>query len=280
MMLTVNRTVSSTSDAGAVLAGAGGFLATDPLAHNLTLTLLTERATCGDPGRYWTVSDVDVVGVALQSPTTMPLVVTPFPHHAIRALADALVAAGVELPGVTGEAGTAAAFAGRWSEQAGVGATPESGMRLHQAGHARGPHGVPGWLRPAALTDRDLLIDWVSAFSTDIGEPTDRADALVDRRLPAGCFWIWDHDGPASIAALTPAVAGAVRVQAVYTPPGHRGHGYAGATVAALTQAVLDDGHRPLLYTDLDNPLTNRIYRRIGYHAVSEHLRYRFSPPT
>ena len=35
--------------------------------------------------------------------------------------------------------------------------------------------------------------------------------------------------------------------------------------------------HRFNLYTDLGNPTSNSVYRRIGYRAVAEGLRYRFA---
>ena len=35
-------------------------------------------------------------------------------------------------------------------------------------------------------------------------------------------------------------------------------------------------GHRCILYTDLGNPTSNSVYRRIGYRAVAEALRFRF----
>jgi predicted GNAT family acetyltransferase len=32
-----------------------------------------------------------------------------------------------------------------------------------------------------------------------------------------------------------------------------------------------------VLYTQLHNPQSNAIYRRLGYQPISEHLRYEFS---
>jgi predicted GNAT family acetyltransferase len=37
-----------------------------------------------------------------------------------------------------------------------------------------------------------------------------------------------------------------------------------------------NEGYRCILYTDLGNPISNSVYRRIGYNAVAEALRYRF----
>jgi predicted GNAT family acetyltransferase len=66
------------------------------------------------------------------------------------------------------------------------------------------------------------------------------------------------------------------RVQAVYTPPDRRRRGYAGATVGAISRASLDRGLRCVLYTDLSNPVSNSVYRRLGYRAVTEVIRYVF----
>lgn len=78
------------------------------------------------------------------------------------------------------------------------------------------------------------------------------------------------------MATYSKPVEGAVRLQAVYTPAERRHSLYAGACVAALSQILLDRGYHCLLYTDLGNPSSNSIYRRVGYSAVAETLRYRF----
>jgi ribosomal protein S18 acetylase RimI-like enzyme len=66
------------------------------------------------------------------------------------------------------------------------------------------------------------------------------------------------------------------RVNYVYTPPERRGHGYASACVATLTQQLLDEGvPRCCLYTDLSNPTSNKIYQAIGYRPVCDAAEYR-----
>src|SRR5437763_1026403 len=78
-------------------------------------------------------------------------------------------------------------------------------------------------------------------------------------RLAYGGITIWAADGvPVSVAGRTRAVAGMVRLGPVYTPPELRGHGYAGAAIAVVSQAALDAGLREVvLYTDLANPTSN-----------------------
>ena len=62
-----------------------------------------------------------------------------------------------------------------------------------------------------------------------------------------------------------------IRVGYVYTPRELRGRGYASATVAEVSQRMLDSGLRfCVLYTDLSNQTSNAIYQRIGYQVVQE----------
>lgn len=271
---------------GDVLARASAFLASRPVLHNLVLTLLCARAAAPEPGRYWTATAGDeVVGVVFQSPSTFPATLTPMPTAAVDAAAAAvatdLADAGVVLPGVSGEAATAAAFAGAWTEIRGAAAEPVEGQRIYEVDHVVAPTGVVGRFRQAVASDRALLVDYMRRFHEDVGgigpSPSDPA-VIVDRHLPAGRFFIWDDDGgqPVSVAGHSEPVAGVSRIQGVYTPAEHRGHGYASACVAALSARVLAAGHRCILYTELANPTSNRIYRSIGYRAAAECLRYEF----
>ena len=269
--------VTRTDDAAAVLREAREFLHARPAAHNLVLTLLHARADAPEPGRYWTVTGTEgVEGVAFQSPLDYPATITPMSPEAVVAVVDAIADEGTALPGVTGEAASAARFAGQWTERRHVPAIPTGGMRLYLLGELDEPDGVPGHLRVAGADDLDLLAGWMIRFNEDAGEaPGNTADA-VRRRVGLGHFVIWDDDGPCSTAAATAPAAGTTRIQAVYTPDHLRSRGYAGACVGALSRRQLDAGHQCVLYTDLANPTSNSIYRRLGYEAISEVVRYAF----
>jgi hypothetical protein len=63
----------------------------------------------------------------------------------------------------------------------------------------------------------------------------------------------------------------------VYTPPEHRGRGYASTLTASVSQRMVDEGRRfCFLYTDLANHTANKIYRAIGYVPVADALMLRF----
>jgi len=275
--VTVERT-DSPIDA---LAAAGPHLATDPVRHNLVLTLLQSRAAHPEPGRYWVVRDGDrPAGLVLQSPLEFAATATPMAAAAIAAAVDAIAAAGVRLPGVTGEALTAARFAGQWTERTGTGAWPIQGQRIYEVDEVVAAPAPGGRERPATEEDLELVVRWFTAFGDEIGDRRGDLAPLVARRLGAGHLWLWEHDGPATLAAVSDPVEGVARIGPVFTPPDRRGRGYGSALVGALSAAVRERGTRCILYTDLGNPTANAVYRRLGYRAVAEALRYRFDQPT
>ncbi len=259
------------------LAEATVFLASDPVLHNLILTLLRERLAYPEPGRYWLAKEGDtVVGVAFQSPLNFAATITPMRPEVVAAVVDAIVEAGVALPGVIGEAATAARFAGQWTERQGSAAFPIEGQRIYEFAKLPEREVISGRLRKASPNDRDLVVAWMRGFYADVGQVVTDHEPVVERRLAAGLFWLWEDGEPVSMAANSEPVEGVLRVQAVYTPPDRRNRGYAGACVGDLSRRMRNEGYGCILYTDLGNPTSNSVYRRIGYNAVAEALRYRF----
>ena len=129
-----------------------------------------------------------------------------------------------------------------------------------------------GRLRLFELGEVELLCDWLQRFSIDAGlPPAPIVRETVEQRMADGRAFLWDDDGPVSMALRSRDTRKAGSINAVYTPPELRGRGYASACVAALSQQILDDGKSVCcLFTDAANPTSNGIYRSIGYRPVSE----------
>jgi predicted GNAT family acetyltransferase len=79
------------------------------------------------------------------------------------------------------------------------------------------------------------------------------------------------------MASASEPVCGVARVQYVYTPPDRRAAGYATACVEQTSRMLTGRGVRCVLFTDLANPTSNAIYRRIGYEVAAEILGYDFA---
>ncbi len=146
------------------------------------------------------------------------------------------------------------------------------------------PSPCSGAARVADEGDRTLLVDWLRAFSIEAlaeDEPDEAAlEASVEHKLVAddGAYVLWEVGGePVSCAGYGSSTPSGTRVGPVYTPPEHRGRGYASAVTAHVSADRLAAGRRfCFLYTDLANPTSNKIYADIGYRPVCAALQVEF----
>lgn len=200
-------------------------------------------------------------------------------ERAAEALADHLAVRGEKLPGVRGDERVADAFVRVWAARTGVRLSDINAhgrrQNLYQVTTVIPPHGVAGHMRPARRDERDLLVAWEQGFARDAALPPLESEPafvarLVDASLDDGAFFLWEaHGAPRASARLRRIADFGARISGVYTPPAERGRGYAAALTAALSQVVLDRGQFCCLFADGANPLTNRLYQRIGYVRVA-----------
>lgn len=268
-------------DVDAFLAHAGEFLRSRPALHTVLLTV-TEGLRSRGPDAYG--SEAPVFGVLERAGEvraawfrTPPynLYVSPLTPDEADSLAARLHAEGHPLPGVSGERDAVAAFADAWRRHTGATPAIRVRQRLYRLGTLTPPKPLPdGRARTADADDRGQLARWYEEFIADTGEvaaknPAAWADAhIADRRVT---LWDTPDGAPASMAAMTPQVAGQIRIGPVYTPPHLRGRGYAGAATSAASALALDRGAAEvLLFTDLSNPTSNGLYQRLGYGAVGD----------
>ena len=282
-------TWTTTGDPDAFLDAAGAFLRAAPAANSVTLTtveaLRARGAGAGAGGAerppllaWWRVPGEAVTGTAMHTPP-YPLHLSAMAPDATSALAGLLAARGHALPGANGEAAATGAFAAAWSARTGATARVFRRMRLHRLDALVPPDPLPpGSAVVAGPRHRGLLVAWFAAFAAEIEEPPRDHGATVDDRLSHAGLALWVVDGEAvSLAGTTRAVAGAARVAPVYTPPEHRGRGYGAGVTAAVTRAALASGvEEVLLYTDLANPTSNRLYARLGYRPVEDSVSFAF----
>ena len=269
------------------LDAAGSFLVEREAEHNLIFGICATLAA--DPGYasepyLATVSKAGrVVGSGVMTPPwNLVLSCTDEPDSP-GALATDLDARGITVPGTTGPVDVARRFANVWCGTHALERGPGIAERVYRLERVVPPDGVGGTVRVATEADRDLLIPWVAAFAA---EALDRADpegaaAMVDRSFRAGTrtWYLWEDDGPVSIAAAGGPTPNGIRIGPVYTPPEHRRHGYASALTAAVSQTQLDQGRRfVFLFTDLANPTSNKIYQAIGYEPVIDVDQITFVP--
>jgi RimJ/RimL family protein N-acetyltransferase len=274
-----------THDVERYASAALPLLASDPVRHTIGLTVvaaaLARDRPLADPETYgwWTEPDGSVTGAVSVTPPFPPLLEV-VPEHALPSLLDAL---GGRVTGVSAPVRTAIAFAALWTSRSHGQAVLARSDRLFRLDTVVPPDPAPeGSARSASDRDVPLLARWLADFGEELGlhTPEDAASA-VRERLGWHGFWLWcDPKGaPVSMAGLNRPASGAVRLGPVYTPPQHRGHGYAAGATVAASLAALRLADTVVLFTDQANPTSNALYQRLGYRPVEDRALFTFLLP-
>ena len=235
---------------------------------------------------------IDLVSVADQNEELLGAAIRTPPRHLIlsdakadvgEALARALIDRGYELPGVIGPETEAERFAAAWEKVAGRRSRIAVRQMIYRLDCVQSGGHVSGKFRPATTDDLETVAHWFEDFAIEALEPFERVGPQEQlqsarRRIGAGTIFLWEDVGePVSVAAVTAPTRNGIRVNAVYTPPAHRGRGYASANVAAVSQRQLDAGRMfCFLYTDASNATSNNLYRKVGYKLVARSRNYVF----
>ena len=274
--------VHSSTDAEAYAAAVADFLERDPCARNV-LRWIIELARTGaggwdaPPSFHWATDGGVTVAAASWTPPHAMLV-SAMPD----AFAAALVAAvrlrsttlGVPVRGVNGPAGAARRVADAWTAATGEPARLHMAETLYELTRVEPTPRPPGERRAAGPGDVRPLAEWLEAFALELGLPVGSdARGWVRHQIEQRSCDVWVDGGEVvSMAGHRRPIAGVVRVGPVYTPPARRGRGYARRLVAEVSEAALAAGAaRCMLFTDTANPVSNSIYRQIGYVPGEEH---------
>jgi predicted GNAT family acetyltransferase len=260
-------------------------LLSDEARHNLILGIagtLVEHPDAYRAAYLWLVEhDGEPVCAGLMTPPFNAVVSAEREEGALTVLARGVRARSISLPGVTGAIPESERFAEAWTRETSDRASRHMTQGIYSLRQVRSAPACSGRPRRAQSADRELLLEWVGAFLDETAVLPDREhmERMIDRRLTAADegLWLWDDDGPASMAGFGGATPNGIRIGPVFTPPELRGRGYATALVASLSEWLLRRGRRfCFLYTDLANPTANGIYRRIGYEHVCDSADIRF----
>jgi hypothetical protein len=135
-----------------------------------------------------------------------------------------------------------------------------------------------GEIRVALDADFDLIYMWMIDFIKETGIRGFDIESSVRNSIAKGFIYILLINGqPVSFAGFQDPIEllgkKIGRVGPVYTPKEFRKNGYAGLVTAHVTKKIIDQGAIATLYTQADNPTSNKIHQELGYVLVDENRR-------
>lgn len=138
----------------------------------------------------------------------------------------------------------------------------------------------PGAWRFAKESDSPLIEKWFTLFERDAGMPTsscERVQKHVAMLLKEQEVFLWEDKGKVvSMMKKSRPTKNGITVALVFTPKEQRKKGYARALVAAISKELLKDFDFCILYTDMMNPTSNKIYKEIGYERIADSVHLGF----
>ena len=259
------------------------FLSNNAAAHTVPLSIL-DRARRGPVANLLIAlardERGDVAAAGLRGGYMTMAVSESRDAAASAALAHAVAAVAPDLSGANGPQPAVADFAAAWARQRRCALREGMQEHLYRLGRLRPPAEVGGSARIATAPDVELLAAWMRAFDAEAlsGTPASDRRSWIEDGLPRGEWWLWENGGPVSFTGLRTMPPAHARIGPVYTPPEHRGRGYASACVAAVSATVQAMGRECVLYTDVTNATANHIYTAIGYERIGEAAAFWFEP--
>lgn len=268
----------------------GSYLEKNEAEHNLILSLCQmaeQRLSRGEKCdiRFATLSNDDGIVMATVQTPPSNIVLSRATLPEIDQLAETLASHNYAFPGIVGPSDVAASFANKWMEKTGQKSVEYMDQIIYSLTKVIFPSPIEGHLRPAKEGEENIIKEWIVAFAADaLPRAEQLTDADAQRRaadlIKAKRVFVWDVDGKPRAQAAVSGTAKTARINMVYTPPEERGHGYASAIVSHLSQLQLDDGKKMCcLYADARNPVSNSIYRKIGYEFVGRSSLYVLDQP-
>lgn len=260
----------------------------DPFRTNIlgsVATAVADGSQTYDAYFWWVITEDmgQTIGAAMR---TAPhgMVLSPMPISAVPELARAVSLQDDELPSVSGPIAVVEKFVDEYRHTASLGSNRRAELDEQVLLYALNELSVPsvdGEISVASADDYELILDWYVAFGRDTGHLMPNPEGLIKAGLRRDSYRFWSVDGEkvclAGHAPLVETPNGTVaRIGPVYTPPEQRRNGYAGVLTAKLSQELVEQGARVILYTDAANPTSNGVYQRIGYELIDRNAIYKF----
>ena len=263
----------------------GAYLARFEAEHNLIFSICQNaeiRAARGEPTGIQLTALSNDEGVVMLAEQTPPhnIVLSRADVADVDQLAETLANQNFRFPGIVGPSDVAHAFADKWAQLTGQTSVEFMDQIIYSLTKVLMPDPVEGQMRLAKPDEAKTIAGWMKAFTEDTLPKSEHisAETALQRAtdlIGIGRMYVWDVGGRAVAQASYSGTDTVARINLVYTPAEERGHGYAKAVVAHLSDELLKTGKKMCcLYADARNPVSNSIYRKIGYEFVGRSSLY------
>lgn len=174
-----------------------------------------------------------------------------------------------ELPGIVAAPEIAKDFAKVYSKSNAVTSETVMTTEAYVCPKIISPKNINGEIRKATEHHADIVAQYLAGFVSDaFGTPVEPSTEAERARnmIESGNLYLWMvNNQPVSMANIAHRSPRHARITAVYTPNAHRKNGFASMLVAELCAIIQSENLIPMLFADIKNPDSNKVYQNIGF---------------
>ena len=279
-----------TTDVSSFLARAGDILARDEarygLIYGITLRIVENPHFYGsDDPWFCTIEEGNELrAIAMRTPP-FGVLLAHFLGDTVsiaKFLAENISHFSPVIPSAVGEGNLTDPFAENWCRLNNVEVVDRMSQFIYRLDNVNDVDLAPVKLRLAVQADSELVSEWSHAFHEEIFSSAGRTESEINLAdsIENNDVFLWEDDKTVSMAAKSRSTRKGITVSGVYTPHEFRHKGYATSCVASLCKEILKSGYEfCTLYADAANPVSNSIYKKIGFREICDSVMYTFSKP-
>lgn len=220
------------------------------------------------PFWFWTVEIGDeVLGAAIYAAPD-GLVLSEMPTKALPALCEALIEQ-IPVPmRVIGGSSVVESFVANLAKRSGLTPMLSNSWHVGRLNSVVKPNPLaPGRLRLADSSYAELVRTWGTEYGKEKPSFLDVAEFMA-KKLKGGDLYLWEDGEPITMMTVSGRSDNGVRISSVFTPPRHRGFGYASSAIATMSGSLLECGHDFVILTWRIGDPAGRIYQRLGFRPI------------
>lgn len=274
------------SSVAGFLENCASQLEKDATINSFVLSLAARCESSGRPVQHL-ARGLDKKGnlliAGIQTDLNRPLVLSKSTNEAAGFFASQLERQVSSLPGVTGPSPAVESFVEEWCVVKNCHSKLERNLRLFELTSLKPARACAGFFRVATSEHEKIIFQWLREFHEEAipHEPKMSDEDLykdIRAAFSAEQYFVWVVEGKCvSLVGSRRETSSGRWIGPVYTPKSERGHGYASALTAAVSQRIIDAGKKAILFTDMENPTSNSIYQKLGYEFVADFKAFFFT---
>ena len=213
--------------------------------------------------------------------TDKNLIVTSASGPVMQKLAEYVFAQKLKFGGVVGPSVGAEAFVRSYANLLKIEFKIGFKQKIYKLENVIVPLSAAGAPRRANVADTELVAQWFLRFNQESlpHDPTtiEKTRQTAVSKIELGEVFLWQQSGNESVSmcCIARPTTNGITINGVFTPKDQRAKGYASSLVSHVSQTMIESGKRfCVLYTDLANPTSNKIYRKIGYIEIANSTQF------